>query len=827
MFRTTCSLLATLLTMTPWTIAPLPAQDLSGLSICIDPGHGKNVPNAGPTGLRESDLNVAVTFFLKDFLKSANIDTVLLTRVDDSTNPTLSQREAIANSFGVDWFHSVHHNAFNANNRFTLMLYEEERTAAQRCADGRDMGTGNPDWPGQSDTMSKLMAATIFSALRTSNFIDRLDWTFFGSCNGGFSLGVLNNLIMPGELSEATFHDNRIEENKLRNEDFLRLEARALFMSILDFYEAGKMTTGVLSGIVRDDGTGEPVNGAQFTLLPLQLNYTTDEHGNGFYAFHDLAPGDYEVSVAANGFDGTTKTITITAHDFSFADFSLQSARPPVVELTLPAPGAVDVSVYDEIGVRFSRSMNRQSVEDAFAIGPGTVGHFIWNTPSTTLLFEPDTRFKFDTEFTVTIAGTAIDEAGRPLDGNRDGTGGDAFFYDFTTEPLDNTRPVVLDFFPTQRDTGVFLREVSWARFNRELDPASVNENTVLLTESGQSIPAQVDYVGDALHTVTIVPLEPLAPNRRHFVTFTTGIQLPDGTPLSSPFKWPFTTQVENATITLWDDFENGLLWAQPAASAITREIVADSTILSLTERNFISGSRAGELHYEFSGDSGLVHIARFEAAVVAVNATGALGFYLYGDNSGNEVRVALEDLDGFENLPWRSINWAGWRLLQFDLRDVDLTPGMNGNGVLDGEFAKIAAVEVRFAGSPKGTILLEDFFNSTPGTPVFVEIPHDGATRPREFILSQNYPNPFNPETIIRYNIPRTLRATAQVTLAIYNLNGQLVRKLVDELQSPGAHRVTWDGLDKTGRLAPSGIYVYRIQVGAFEESKRMIFLK
>jgi len=73
------------------------AQDLSGLSIAIDPGHGRGTPNQGPTGLREADINVAIGLFLRDFLRQANIDTVLMTRVDDSINPSLSQREALAN----------------------------------------------------------------------------------------------------------------------------------------------------------------------------------------------------------------------------------------------------------------------------------------------------------------------------------------------------------------------------------------------------------------------------------------------------------------------------------------------------------------------------------------------------------------------------------------------------------------------------------------------------------------------------------------------------------------------------------------------------------
>ena len=170
------------------------AQDLSGLSIAIDPGHGKGNTNQGPTGLREADINLGVALFLKDFLKSANIDTVLLTRVDDSTNPTLSQREFLANSFGVDWFHSVHHNACGGigtlcTARSTIVLLEEERSFANPCPNGKARGTGQPAWPGQSDVMSDFIGQHIFDALRTTSTTTWLDWTFYGGCNGGLVLG--------------------------------------------------------------------------------------------------------------------------------------------------------------------------------------------------------------------------------------------------------------------------------------------------------------------------------------------------------------------------------------------------------------------------------------------------------------------------------------------------------------------------------------------------------------------------------------------------------------------------------------------------------------
>ncbi len=64
------------------------------------------------------------------------------------------------------------------------------------------------------------------------------------------------------------------------------------------------------------------------------------------------------------------------------------------------------------------------------------------------------------------------------------------------------------------------------------------------------------------------------------------------------------------------------------------------------------------------------------------------------------------------------------------------------------------------------------------------------------EFSLSQNYPNPFNPSTQIEYSIPKASR----VVLKIYNLYGQEIRTLVDEQQTPGIYRVSWNGRRETG---------------------------
>lgn len=94
---------------------------------------------------------------------------------------------------------------------------------------------------------------------------------------------------------------------------------------------------------------------------------------------------------------------------------------------------------------------------------------------------------------------------------------------------------------------------------------------------------------------------------------------------------------------------------------------------------------------------------------------------------------------------------------------------------------------------------------------------------RPTTFALYQNCPNPFNPETQIRYDLP----VPGHVKLAIYNILGQKVRILVDEIQDAGHKSVIWDGRDDGGRDVASGIYFYKIAMENFEKTKKMVLLK
>lgn len=88
----------------------------------------------------------------------------------------------------------------------------------------------------------------------------------------------------------------------------------------------------------------------------------------------------------------------------------------------------------------------------------------------------------------------------------------------------------------------------------------------------------------------------------------------------------------------------------------------------------------------------------------------------------------------------------------------------------------------------------------------------------PDRFVLSQNYPNPFNPRTTIAFSLPQ-----AQfVKLAVYDLTGRLVKTLVNGYTAAGTHHATFDASD----LA-SGVYVYRLEAGSYQQTNKMALVK
>ncbi|HNW58787.1 MAG TPA: FlgD immunoglobulin-like domain containing protein [bacterium] len=94
---------------------------------------------------------------------------------------------------------------------------------------------------------------------------------------------------------------------------------------------------------------------------------------------------------------------------------------------------------------------------------------------------------------------------------------------------------------------------------------------------------------------------------------------------------------------------------------------------------------------------------------------------------------------------------------------------------------------------------------------------------QPGRFALAQNFPNPFNPETRLAFELPER----GEAVLAVYNLLGQRIRTLAEGEWTAGLHEVIWDGLTDAGAQAAGGVYIYRLQAGAHQESRRMVLMR
>jgi hypothetical protein len=103
------------------------------------------------------------------------------------------------------------------------------------------------------------------------------------------------------------------------------------------------------------------------------------------------------------------------------------------------------------------------------------------------------------------------------------------------------------------------------------------------------------------------------------------------------------------------------------------------------------------------------------------------------------------------------------------------------------------------------------------------VEDDQNNSARPSAYSLDQNYPNPFNPSTRIAYTLPEAGYASVK----IYRIDGQLVRTIVNNYHSAGRFEAIWDSKNDAGETVSSGVYFYRLQSGAFVETKKMLLLK
>ena len=93
----------------------------------------------------------------------------------------------------------------------------------------------------------------------------------------------------------------------------------------------------------------------------------------------------------------------------------------------------------------------------------------------------------------------------------------------------------------------------------------------------------------------------------------------------------------------------------------------------------------------------------------------------------------------------------------------------------------------------------------------------------PSKFSLDSPYPNPFNPSTSISYDIAKT----GQIHLAVYDLNGRLIKTLKNGETKRGYYSVIWEAKDENSVGVSTGIYFIKLTSISFLETQKVLYLK
>ncbi len=266
----------------------------------------------------------------------------------------------------------------------------------------------------------------------------------------------------------------------------------------------------------------------------------------------------------------------------------------------------------------------------------------------------------------------------------------------------------------------------------------------------------------------------------------------------------------------------------EPAPEPVVEEMPAEEPIAEdMTEEMAAEEMMVEEMAEETPAEE----TAPEEAAVEEVPAAPALStfktawaFIVTSEIQGMETGTGTYTLVA-ENLRTGSI--ATQNIATDVRRSSAVWADLNRKSVVEaGDRLEIALYDNRgrvVSGPFQRTVTTTDIRNAFLGVDLTV-----GDVRPQETVLAQNFPNPFNPETWIPYQ----LNESTEVSIAIYDVSGRLVRTLDLGWQPVGSYMTPssaayWDGKNAAGERVASGIYFYTLQTSDFAATRRMVILK
>jgi len=207
--------------------------------------------------------------------------------------------------------------------------------------------------------------------------------------------------------------------------------------------------------------------------------------------------------------------------------------------------------------------------------------------------------------------------------------------------------------------------------------------------------------------------------------------------------------------------------------------------------------------------------IASFDAASVTIERTivaGGLGGGTWVGDGYHPAAVTCSDLVNNVGGDWTGV--------------LGPALGVDGNISADPQFCGSAISPRPYSLNSSSPCLAPASACGTMGAygqecDVVVGVP--GEDLPVTSRLYDAYPNPFNPATTVRYDLARP----GHVEIAVFDLSGRLVRRLLSRTMTAGTHQVVWKGRDGRGRSAAAGVYFLRLRTEDTVDTKRMTLIK
>ena len=800
---------------------------LSGWNIYLDPGHSQN-ENVGIYNYSEAKKNLRVGLNLRQMLLDwTDIDTVYICRTNDQQIVTLSQRTDQANALGAAHYHSIHSDAATMGSpaNSTLIMWGQ-------------LGIGGPEkTPYGGKKMSNIMIGLLTAGMRTTTRGAMGDRDFYGVAGSTPYLHVNRETNMASELSEAGFHTNPTQNQLNMNASWKRLEAKTMFWTILKYHNIARPFAGTSVGIVKDLESGLAVNGAIVSLngqsdttdtwASLFNQYSSDPNllRNGFYYFEDIPAGTHQLQVSAEGYDLYTADVTMADTFFTFKDVSLISNTPPTIASTVPEQNDSLYPGVENVVINFSRQMDKTSVEANLTITPAVTYTTTWSNGDKTLTINT-TNFAFNSQYDITIGGSAIGKFGHPFDGDGNGVGGDAFTLTVKTKVADIFAPTVADVYPSANATNVEYKPVINVTFSELLKTSTISSRFKVVRNSTQTNAAGIlrHYIVNGKSVLNFFITTPLFENESYTIKVQAGMEDIFGNPTPVDYTYDFTTGNSNYFAqTIIDNFDAGITnWWQPGASGstvgtnpLTTKIYSNTTVLNANT----GSTKSMQLDYEWDLNASEWLIREYYSPTTPTfEPNTLLQVFIFGDGSNNKFRFAVRETapGNYEVSPWYVVNWSGWKLITWDLSQGQ-TGNWLGNNVFEPPL-RFDSFQLTYDSSNQhiGTIYFDDVRTASfSPTDVEEEI---GTIAPTEFTLQQNYPNPFNPSTQIKFSVPQA----SNVKLIVTDILGKEVATLVNDNLNAGNYSANFDASNIS-----SGVYFYTLITDNFKQSRKMILMK